>query len=310
MLAFGLGTFPAMLLMGGARPAALRARPGGGAACDLAGAFIVLLGLITLARGVVPHRRACRHPLRTRIPDDRAGRRCCSHCLLPLGPRPTSARSRARPTRFCCYGCCLAFQVAHGEGEESEAAWLLIRLGIGAFLSMNVMLFSLLLYSGTFERPTRELLPLVHLLLWALATPCMLILGGPALPRGLGRPRHGAADLGDADLARRRRGLRLLHLGRRSTGAADVYFDTATMLLLLFTLGRYLEAAGRARAMRDLAPMLARTESEVRRARRRHRDAPPGARGDAPARSCSSGRASASASTASSSRAPPTSTRR
>ena len=47
------------------------------------------------------------------------------------------------------------------------------------------------------------------------------------------------------------------------TGASEVYFDTATMLLLLYTLGRYLEAAGRARAMRDLAPMLAVDREQV-----------------------------------------------
>ena len=75
--------------------------------------------------------------------------------------------------RFCCYGCCLAFQVARGEGEESEAAWLLIRLGIGAFLAMNVMLFSLLLYSGTFEQADAEVRQVVHLVLWALATPAL-----------------------------------------------------------------------------------------------------------------------------------------
>ena len=40
-----------------------------------------------------------------------------------------------------------------------------------------------------------------------------------------------------------------------------VYFDTATMVLMLFTVGRYLEAAGRARAARDLEPLLA-AESE------------------------------------------------
>src|SRR6202050_9302 len=34
------------------------------------------------------------------------------------------------------------------------------------------------------------------------------------------------------------------------------------MVLMLFTLGRYLEAAGRARASRDLAPLLA-AESEL-----------------------------------------------
>jgi sulfite exporter TauE/SafE len=57
MLAFGLGTFPAMLLMGGLGSGLRRA---GGAwqwrrrGVDVAGAFIVLLGLITVARGVVP----------------------------------------------------------------------------------------------------------------------------------------------------------------------------------------------------------------------------------------------------------------
>jgi hypothetical protein len=63
MLAFGLGTFPAMLLMGGLGGWLSRAGqvPGGilplrwrqrGVA--FAGAFIVLLGLITFARGIVP----------------------------------------------------------------------------------------------------------------------------------------------------------------------------------------------------------------------------------------------------------------
>ena len=51
---------------------------------------------------------------------------------------------------FCCYGCCIAFQVKNGKSEEWEAAWLLIRLGVGGFLSMNIMLFSLLLYTDTF----------------------------------------------------------------------------------------------------------------------------------------------------------------
>ena len=48
-------------------------------------------------------------------------------------------------------------------------------------------------------------------------------------------------------------GYSLLSLAR---GEDRVYFDTAAMLLLLFTLGRYLDAAARARAARDLAPLL------------------------------------------------------
>jgi Cu2+-exporting ATPase len=81
--------------------------------------------------------------------------------------------------RFCCYGCCLAYQVSHGEHEEPEAAWLLIRLGVGAFLAMNIMLFSLLLYSGTFGPAEQGLVRVIQIILWVLATPVLVILGGP-----------------------------------------------------------------------------------------------------------------------------------
>jgi hypothetical protein len=58
MLAFGLGTFPAMLAMG-MLGTWLRSARANGARWRLtgvraAGAFIVLLGVITLARGVLP----------------------------------------------------------------------------------------------------------------------------------------------------------------------------------------------------------------------------------------------------------------
>jgi sulfite exporter TauE/SafE len=52
MAAFGLGTFPAMLMMGGAGRALAPARRRHGV--RLAGSFILLLGLITLGRGLLP----------------------------------------------------------------------------------------------------------------------------------------------------------------------------------------------------------------------------------------------------------------
>ena len=180
----------------------------------------------------------------------------CSHCLLPIRGYGHERQVQGEDHPFCCYGCCLAFQVARGEGEESEAAWLLIRLGIGAFLAMNIMLFSLLLYSGTFEQADAEVRQVVHLVLWVLATPALLILGWPLFQ-----------ETWRAATARRLTSATLISLGAGMAyaysalavvmGGSEVYFDTATMLLLLFTLGRYLEASGRARAMRDLAPMLA-----------------------------------------------------
>lgn len=62
MLSFGLGTFPAMLLTGMFAQQLYRSQGGAGGhvarwrqrSVDFAGAFIVFLGVITLARGVVP----------------------------------------------------------------------------------------------------------------------------------------------------------------------------------------------------------------------------------------------------------------
>lgn len=156
---------------------------------------------------------------------------------------------------FCCYGCCIAYQVRQGHGEESEATWLLIRLGIGGFLSMNVMTFSLVVYSGGFEGVDANLLPFVHLLLWLLATPVLFLLGGPFLADTWRQARQGR--LGSASLITLAVAASYLYsVGSMLAGGDHVYFDTATMLLVLFTLGRYLEALGRARAIRNLAPLL------------------------------------------------------
>ena len=186
--------------------------------------------------------------------------RLCRHCLLTTGPRAMRRTVNGENCAFCCYGCCIAFQVRSGKSEEWEAAWLLIRLGVGGFLSMNIMLFSLLLYAGAFTGVDARLLPWVHLLLWIFATPALVILGGPFLREtwldGVqGRLRSSALIVVGVGAAYIYSAFAVIERG------THVYFDTATMVLMLFTVGRYLEAAGRARAARDLEPLLA-AESE------------------------------------------------
>ena len=182
--------------------------------------------------------------------------RLCRHCLLTIGPRAMRRTVNGENCAFCCYGCCIAFQVRSGKSEEWEAAWLLIRLGVGGFLSMNIMLFSLLLYAGAFTGVDARLLPWVHLLLWIFATPALVILGGPFLREtwldGVqGRLRSSALIVVGVGAAYIYSAFAVIERG------THVYFDTATMVLMLFTVGRYLEAAGRARAARDLEPLLA-----------------------------------------------------
>ncbi len=183
----------------------------------------------------------------------------CDHCHISVGRRPLQRSVKGEGRTFCCYGCCIAYLVKGGSHEESEATWLLVRLGVGAFLSMNIMLFSLVLYSGAFASDDVRL-ALIERLLGLLATPAVIILGGPFLREAWVYARRGQVNSS---------GLVVLGVGAAYLysvvaaieGSAHVYFDTATMVLLLFTLGRYLEAAVRARAVRDLEPLLA-AESE------------------------------------------------
>jgi P-type Cu2+ transporter len=187
----------------------------------------------------------------------------CRHCSLPVGPRALQQTINGEDCAFCCYGCSIAFQVKSGKTEEWEAAWLLIRLGIGGFLSMNIMLFSLLIYGGIFTGADARVLPVIDVLLLVLATPAVIILGGPFLRETLVEGARG-----------RLTSSALIVLGVAAAYVysavavfeknAQVYFDTATMVLMLFTLGRYLEAAGRARAARDLEPLLAAERENVR----------------------------------------------
>jgi P-type Cu2+ transporter len=184
----------------------------------------------------------------------------CSHCLLPVGARAMQRTVNGESQAFCCYGCCIAFQVKNGRSEEWEAAWLLIRLGVGGFLSMNIMLFSLLLYTGAFTGVDARLLPWIHLLLWMFATPALVILGGPFLVETWRDGVEGRVT--SSALIVLGVGAAYLYSAFAVVGRGPhVYFDTATMVLMLFTVGRYLEAAGRARAARNLEPLLA-AESE------------------------------------------------
>lgn len=180
----------------------------------------------------------------------------CDHCSLPVGRGAHRREVAGDALTFCCYGCCLAYQVGHGEREEPEAAWLLIRLGVGAFLAMFIMLFSLLLYSGTFGAADGYLQRIVHNILWALATPLLVILGGPFIQGAwqAARARQVTADTLISIGALAAYGYSALEV---MTGGDKIYFDTVTMILVLFTLGRCIEAQGRARTVRSLAPMLA-----------------------------------------------------
>jgi Cu2+-exporting ATPase len=148
---------------------------------------------------------------------------------------------------FCCYGCLLALQVTRARGEAGAAASTLVRLGLATFFAMNVMMLSMPAYApyvyGGAEADG-PLFAVLRVLALVFAAPVLVLLGGPILVsawrgRGLNTDALIVVATGAAY------GLSVVNT---VAGRPGVYFDTAAMLLVLVTLGRWLEASARAEA--------------------------------------------------------------
>ncbi|MEX0602384.1 MAG: hypothetical protein WD295_03520, partial [Bacteroidota bacterium] len=70
----------------------------------------------------------------------------CDQCGLPYGRGGVTASREGRVIHFCCYGCSFTNSLLGQKGEEGTAGLFLARLGIAAFLSMNIMILSWVLY--------------------------------------------------------------------------------------------------------------------------------------------------------------------
>ncbi|MFA6147928.1 MAG: heavy metal translocating P-type ATPase [bacterium] len=133
-----------------------------------------------------------------------------------------------------------------GDALRRETSDLLLRFGTAAFLSMQVMLFTAGLYAGAFQGIDARYADLFRWLCFLLSTPVIFYSGAPFFRGALRGARHGSFGM-DA----------LVFLGAFSAYGystaslflgGEVYFDTATMILTLILLGRYIEAGAKSRA--------------------------------------------------------------
>lgn len=176
----------------------------------------------------------------------------------------------AAAARFCCFGCRMAWELARPAAAEGPGGGprgtLVLRLGLGIFLALNIMVFSWVFYSAELvpsaDGAHPELASLFAWLLLFLATVVVVILGFPLAvdaAQGL-RPAPGARlPRLDADLlicvgVGAAWVLSAIHTVR---GRGSLYFDTAAMVLVVVTLGRYLEAGARRRAVEAACEALA-----------------------------------------------------
>jgi heavy metal translocating P-type ATPase len=189
----------------------------------------------------------------------------CAHCALPLGVRPVTAAVGGERQRFCCYGCVLALQVTRARGDAGAAATILVRLGLAVFFAMNVMMVSMPSYVpyvyGASAQTDGPLFQVMRVLAAVLAAPVLLLLGGPIVASAWASARRGQLSA-DGLIVTGTFAAYALSIANTASGRPAVYFDTGAMLLVLVTLGRYLEASAKAEAgaavRARLAPMPAR----------------------------------------------------
>lgn len=191
----------------------------------------------------------------------------CTYCALPVSGRTRLIRIGGQDAPFCCWGCVVVFQVMGSRGERGQSTVPLLKLAIGVAFAMVVMLISWshyldrLLGGGESGVSQPEAFLYRFYLLFA-ATAVMLILGYPIAAGALQSVRHGSPGL-DLLIAVGVFAAYGRSLFSTLTGSGELYYDTATMILVLITVGRYLESEAKARttsalrALFDLTPQQA-----------------------------------------------------
>lgn len=180
-----------------------------------------------------------------------AAARACDYCGLPVPAPFWGAAGEPDAPDYCCFGCRFAAAVTRSRGAEGATTALLARLGLAVFLTMNVMVFSMALWTEDFYgaegdavgwvAPLRGVFRYLSLL---FALPVLVILGQPLL------------DSAWQSLRRRVRTMdALLVLGVAASYAysavsvardqGPIYFEVGCMVLVFVTLGRWLEARGK-----------------------------------------------------------------
>ena len=179
----------------------------------------------------------------------------CSYCGLPVG-RSWRHEPKDDGPLFCCYGCRFAAEVTRERGETGAAVWTLTKLGLAIFFTLNVVCFTMALWSDTVYGETSDALSvsyfdLLRYLGLLFSLPVLFLLGGPLLANAIDDVRHGrlSTDLLLMTGVLAAFGYSAVSVVRER---GDVYFEVGCVILVTVTLGRWLEATGKLKATQAL----------------------------------------------------------
>ncbi len=184
----------------------------------------------------------------------------CAYCGLPVAEAAgrTGVPAEGAQRWYCCYGCRVADAITSDGNGQQRVQHALTRLGLAIFFAMNVMVFTLALWSWDVYRDDPLVSPqadalfsLFRYLSLLLASVVVVMLGGPLLDDSLGKLRRGYLST-DLLIVVGVVAALLYSVVSLLRGTGHTYFEVACMVLVGVTLGRWLEAMGKERTTRAL----------------------------------------------------------
>jgi heavy metal translocating P-type ATPase len=147
--------------------------------------------------------------------------------------------------------------------HDAEKRNLLLRLGISALLSANVMMIAYALYGGFFQELSQSSIWFLSLPQLILATPVIFYGGYPIFKRTLAGLLQGKSTMDTliATGALSAYGYSMIQMTR---GSIHLYFDTAAMLVTLVLLGKYIEARARHNVSSGILELYSYASKKVR----------------------------------------------
>ncbi len=193
---------------------------------------------------------------------------CCTWCGLPVAGVSVSTGSLAKPDLlrkedavYCCFGCRMAHAITEEKGQEGAVRWTIVRLGIAIFFSMNLMAFTMTMWSLDVYDVQRDpfqvqLFEVFRWLSMIFSLPVLLLLGVPLLQSAVmsWRQRIFSTDLLIATGVAAAYVISVVNVLR---GHETVYFEVGATVLVMVTLGRWLEATGKQKATEALDKLAA-----------------------------------------------------
>lgn len=155
---------------------------------------------------------------------------------------------------------------AHSPADASETGHKrreIIRFAVSAFLTMNVMMISLALYAGFFTQFSGRTIRSLSWPIFVMASIVLFYGGRRIYRRAWAGIRHGGSGM-EALITVGAFSAYIYSTWQLLSGNMHLYYDTASMLIVLVTLGKFLESRAKAKVQEDLELLFSLRPSKVK----------------------------------------------